>query len=114
MLSKIKQARDRIERLRLALVNPAPEQIAIALPGLEEAARCLAAVEQEIREGTCAPYEVRRELKLLKTDLRISTRLIEHGVTFCRRWAKTLGAGPAYTQTGQASPAQREGTQWEF
>lgn len=110
MHSRIKQARERIEALRLALVSPEPEDIGAALPGLEEAAHCLAAVEQEIREGFPAPYAVRRELKLLKNDLRISARLIDHGVNFCRGWARMLGAGPAYTQTGGSAPARLEGT----
>lgn len=92
--------------LRLALLSPAPEDIGAALPGLEEAVRCLATVEQDVREGACAPYEVRRELNLLKNELRISARLIEHGVAFCQGWAKMLGAGPAYTQTGHQAPSQ--------
>jgi hypothetical protein len=110
MRSKIKEARDRVEALRVALVSPTAEDIAKALPGLDEAARCLETVEQEVREGGCAPYEVRRELKLLKNDLRISARLIEHGIAFCRGWAKMAGAGPAYTQAGQSAPFQSEGT----
>ena len=108
--SKIKQARDKVEALRLALVSPEPEEIAVALPGLEEAALCLAAVEQEIREGHGANQEVRSELKLLRNDLRISARLIEHGMTFCQGWAKMLGASPAYTQAGHTAPQPSEGT----
>lgn len=110
MRLKLKQARDRIESLRQALVSPEPEAIGAALPGLEEAVACLAAVEQEIRDGSHPPSEVQRELKLLKNDLRISARLIDHGVNFCRGWARMLGTGPAYTQTGLAAPAQLEGT----
>jgi hypothetical protein len=110
MRSRIKEARDRIESLRRALISPEPEAIGAALPELEEAVRCLAAVEQEIREGFPASYEVHRELKLLKNDLRISARLIEHGVNFCRGWARMLGAGPAYMQTGLAAPARLGGT----
>lgn len=105
MRLRVKQARRRIEALRLALLSPGPEAIAAALPGIEEAALCLHAVEQEIRQGTGAPYEVRRDLQLLKNDLRIIARLIDHGVAFCQGWAKMLGAGPAYTQSGQAVPS---------
>ena len=116
MRSKLKQARDRVELLRLALVSPEPEDISAALPGLDEAVHCLAAVEQEIREGSPAfyevPYEVRRELTLLRNDLQISARLIERGVEFWRVWAKMLGAGPGYTQTGLTAPAHAEGTVW--
>ena len=112
MRSKLKLARDRVESLRLALVSPEPEDISAALPGLEEAVHCLAAVEREIREGSVAPFEVRREIKLLKNDLQISARLIERGVEFWRVWAKMLGAGPGYTQTGLTAPAHAEGTVW--
>ena len=110
MRSKLKQARDRVEALRLALLSPEPAEIAMALPGLEDAARCLAIVEQEVRKGAFIPYEIRRELKLLQNDLHISARLIEHGMAFSEGWAKMLGAGPAYTQAGQSAPAPLEGT----
>ena len=110
MRSRIKEALDRIESLRLALVSLAPETIGAALPGLEDAALCLGSVEQELREGACAPYEVRRELKLLKNDLRIVGRLIEHGVAFCQGWAKMIGAGPGYTQMGGRARPHSEGT----
>ena len=56
-----------------------------------------------------AADEVRRELKLLKNDLRISARLIEQGMTFCRAWAKLLGTGPAYTQSGRQEPSPSQG-----
>jgi hypothetical protein len=110
MLLRIKQARDRIEALRLALVGPLPEGILEALPGLDEAVRCLETVEHEVRLGVCAPYEVRRELKLLKNDLRSNARLIAHGVEFCRGWAGMLGAGPAYTPEGHAAPQEQLAT----
>jgi hypothetical protein len=108
--SKVKQAREKIEALRLALVSPTPAEIGEVLPGLEEAVRCLEIVEREVREGKDAPYEVRRELKMLKNDLRISGRLIEQGMAFCQGWAKMLGAGPSYTQTGRAATPSSEGT----
>jgi hypothetical protein len=111
MLSKTKQARDRIERLRLALLSPSPEEIGAALPGLEEAALFLQTVEQELRDGVPAPREVRQELKMLRNDLRISAKLIEHGMAFCHGWARMLGAGPAYTQEGQPqTPVESGGT----
>jgi len=110
MRSKVKQARDRIEVLRQALVSPLAEDMGAALPGLEEAARFLAGIERELREGACPPQEVHRELKLLKNELRISARLIEHGMAFCQGWAKMLGAGPAYTRAGHAAPTATEGT----
>lgn len=110
MHSNVKQARAKIEALRLALTSPSPEEMAAALPGLEEAACCLATVEQELREGAPAPFEIRRELHFLKNDLRIIARLIEHGMAFCRGWAKLLGAGQSYTHAGEAAPGAVEGT----
>jgi hypothetical protein len=113
MRSKIKRARDRIEALRVALLSPAVEQIAAALPGLEEAALCLQTVEQEVREGAAVanlvPYEIRRELTLLKNDLRIIAPLIGHGVAFSNAWAKMLGAGPTYTPSGEPSAPEQLG-----
>lgn len=106
MLLRIKQARERIEVLRLALLGSSPEEILAALPGLEEAVRCLDTVEHELRQGGCAPYEVRRALKLFKNEVRVNTRLIAHGIEFCRGWAKLLGAGPTYTQAGHAAAAE--------
>jgi len=99
-----------MEALRLALAGSLPEEIVRALPGLEEAVGWLETVEQEVREGTCAPYEVRRELKLFKNDLRINARLIAHGVEFCRSWAKMIGASPAYTPAGHAAPPEQLAT----
>ncbi len=109
MLSRAKQARDRIERLRLALLSPEPEEICAALPGLEEAAACLQEVEQELRGGADASAAVHRELKMLKSDLRISVRLVEQGMAFCQAWAKMLGSGPAYTQTGRPTALTESG-----
>jgi len=109
MRSKIKEARAGVEALRLALLSPLPEDIGAALPRLEAAACCLGIVEQELRASSGAADEVRRELKLLKNDLRISARLIEQGMTFCRAWAKLLGTGPAYTQSGRQEPSPSQG-----
>jgi hypothetical protein len=106
MRLRIKEARERIEALRIALTGSSPAEIGAALPGLEEAVRCLETVEQDLREGACAPYEVRRELKLLKSDLHLNARLIDQGVAFCQGWAKLLGAGAAYTQDGQSAPSE--------
>jgi hypothetical protein len=104
MLSKIKLARARLTALRLALQSPSAEDIGAALPGLEEAVSCLEAVERDIQEGGSAAFEVRRELVLLKNELRISGRLIEHGVAFCQGWARLLGTGPSYTCDGHTAP----------
>jgi hypothetical protein len=110
MLLRIKQARERVEALRLALLGSSPEEIVAAMPGLEEAVRCLETVEHEIRQGSCAPYEVRREVQSFKNELRINARLIEQGIEFCRRWAGVLGAGPAYTPEGYSAPSERLAT----
>jgi hypothetical protein len=101
--SKIKQARGRIEALRLALLSPDPAAIAAALPALEEATLCLQFAEEHLR-NEIDTRQIRRDLQLLKNDLRIVSRLVANGVAFCRGWARMLGAGPAYTQTGQPAP----------
>jgi len=101
MPSRIKRARALIDALRVALLSPYPEDIGEALAGIEEAARCLETEGQELREGTRPPCEARRELKLLKNDLRICARLVEHGLAFCNGM---LGASPVYTSAGQAAP----------
>jgi hypothetical protein len=107
MLSKVKQARKQVEALRLALLSPAAEDLSQALPALEEAARGLMELERECGEGTKA---IRRELVLLKRDLRIIARLIDQGMAFCRGWAKLLGVGPGYTPGGHAVVSPLEGT----
>ncbi len=110
MRSKIKEARTRVERLRVALLSSTSDEMGAALPGLDEAARCIALVEEEMRGGARVSDEIRREVKLLKNDLRISGRLIEQGMAFCQSWAKMLGAGPGYTRAGYGAPVERERT----
>jgi hypothetical protein len=110
MLLRIKQARERVDGLRLALLGSSPEEILQALPGLEEAVLYLETVERELRRGGCAPYEVRRELRLFRNDLRMNARLIAQGIEFCRGWARMLGAGPAYTQAGCSAPPEQLAT----
>ncbi len=106
MLAAIKQARERVQALRLALEGPSAEEIGAALPGLQEAVHDLETLEQELRAGRAASYDGRREVQFLKNDLRTAGRLIEHGVAFCQGWARLLGAGPSYTSSGQpAEPA---------
>jgi hypothetical protein len=101
MLAAMKQARERVQALRVALEGPSAEEIGAALPGIQEAMNCLETVEQEFRAGRCASYDVRRELQLLKNDLKVSGRLIEHGVAFCQGWARLLGTGPSYSHAGR-------------
>lgn len=103
MRERIQEARGRIEALRHALTGSSPGEIVAALPGLEEALRCLETVERDVRDGACAPNEVRRELWLLKNDLRLNARLVDQGVAFCQGWSKLLGTGPTYNQAGRSA-----------
>lgn len=106
MLAAVKQARENVRSLRMALEGPSAEEIGAALPGLQEAVNHMETLEQEIRAGRLAPHDVRRELQFLKSDLKVTGRLIEHGVAFCQGWSRLLGAGPSYTYSGQeAEPA---------
>ena len=103
MPSRTHNARRQVEALRLALLTPSPEEVWLCLPGLEEAVRCLTATEQE------SPNTA--ELRALKSDLRIVTRLIEHGAALHQGWARLLGAVTAgYTATGDAAPVAAFGS----
>lgn len=106
MLSRIKQARKRIEGLRIALLGLTslglnPAEIDAALPGLQDASDCLRLAEQELRQGAIPSHAAVVELKLLKNDLRVNARLIVQGRAFCAQWARMLGAGPSYTAQGE-------------
>jgi hypothetical protein len=103
----LQRARAQIETLRRALTGPQLAEIDAALPGLEEATRCLETVEREIREGCSVRDDVHRELKLLKKDLRISARLIGQGLAFCQGWANIIAGGSSYTQAGETAPLDR-------
>ena len=84
----------------MALLSPSPEEIERCLPALEEAVRCLAGAEQELEHPGLGG-----ELNALKNELRIVSRLIEHGAAFYQGWAKLLGAATAgYMPTGEAAP----------
>jgi hypothetical protein len=107
MLSNIELARAKINALRLALTGAGPEEMAAALTAGEDAARYLEMAEQDLRDGVGVPDRTRRELKLLKSDLRISARLTEHGLAFCRGWANLIGAGSSYTPAGKTAPNER-------
>jgi len=105
VLTSIKQVRERVQDLRAALEGPSAEEIGAALLGLKEGLCHLETLEHELRKGA-ASFDVRRELQLLKNDLKIAARLIEQGVAFCQGWARLLGSGPSYTSSGQpAEPA---------
>jgi hypothetical protein len=99
--SNIQRVRQRLEALRLALLGPRPEDIDAALPDLEEAVHLLQT--SELGQS----HEVRRELTLLKNDLQIVARLVEHGAAFCQSWAKMLAGCPLYTQAGQSAAVEQ-------
>ena len=111
MPSAINNARKHVEALRLALLTPSPEQIVRCLPGLEEAARCLAATERELPRAGPERLELPAELRALKNDLRAVNRLIERGAAYHQGWAKLLGlAAAGYTPTGDAAPIAASGS----
>ena len=105
MPSRISKARRHVEALRAALLCPGPEEIERCLPGLEEAARSLAAAETELSASGAARPILARELRALSHELKLASRLIEHGAAFHSGWAKLLGAAAAgYMPTGEAAP----------
>ncbi len=129
-LAAINDARASVAALRAALKKPSPDQLVACLPALSEAGGRLRAVEIELLRNTgttkpdgsffsengcqSAPEQLRgsppdsgeiaRALKSLKSDLRAAAKLIEHGATFYRGWARLLGAAAAgYTPSGEAA-----------
>ena len=106
-ISHVRHVRSKVEALRAALLTPNPQQISDALPGLEEAAVSLHALEAEVRANAATPADLRHQLKDLKNDLRTVAALVEHGATFYQGWAKMLAiAAAGYTPKGEAAPLE--------
>jgi hypothetical protein len=110
----IRDARACIAALHSALLSPAlsPDDLFACVPGLSEAASRLAAVERELVTQPAVPIDIARDLKSLKSELRATAKLIEHGAEFHRGWARLLGsaAGLGYTSSGDAAPLNARGT----
>ena len=98
----IDRARKHVEELRIALLTPSADEVIAALPGLDEAVRCLTAASED--RPARADLEKPKLLKL-KNELRTVARLIEHGAALNQGWANLLGAAAAgYTPAGQPAP----------
>jgi hypothetical protein len=110
MRSNLRTARVRNEELRQALVAPAPDEIERCLPGLAEAAASLGWVERRLGAESAEPG-LSQDLEALQKELRMVSRLIEHGAAFYQGWAKLLGSATGgYTAAGEASPLTAAGT----
>jgi hypothetical protein len=103
MRSKLNTARNHVASLRQALLSPSPDEIERCLPGLAEAAACLGQMELTLRSESPDPA-LAAELKTLKLDLKMISRMIEHSAAFYRGWASLLGAASGgYSATGRAA-----------
>jgi hypothetical protein len=96
MHSNIHNAQEQIAALRDALVKGGPAEIEQCLPGLEAAARVL-------RNSEPAPG-TRADLEGLRNELSRAARLIQHGESLWRGWARILGSAAGYTAGGEPAP----------
>lgn len=116
MLSRVQEARRRMDALRSALLSPAPEPIEQALPPVEEAIALLEDVRAELRSARPAPQvrrELRAELRALGEGLWLIQRLAVEGARFSENWARLLGVlARGYTSSGEAAPLVPE-SQWK-
>ena len=98
MRTEVSRIRQHVAVLRSALMSPSPDEIEKCLPALAEAAGCLSSVTRE-------QTNLHPELIALRQDLRLVSKLIEHGAAFYDGWAKLLGAAiGGYTPSGEAAP----------
>ncbi len=102
ILSVLKQVRETVELLRLALLDPSPDGIFLAIPGLQQAEASLAELQAQLRQPAIEVDEVHIQLRGLKNDLRIAARLLRHGIAFCRGWANLCQPGSFDSQPGSA------------
>ncbi len=134
-LATINDVRASLAALRAALKKPSPDQLLACLPALSEAAARLSGIEAELLEGNRAAardgrsgekspnsgqfsassppdsVKIARALKALKSDLRATVNLIEHGAAFYRGWARLLAAAASgYTPSGEAAPLAAPGS----
>jgi hypothetical protein len=99
MPSAVNLARQEIERLRLALLQAAPQPMELSIVALE------AAIEgMRLLDARHVP-ELKNELVALRADLARVSRLIESGAALHEGWAKVVGAAlGGYTPSGSAAP----------
>jgi hypothetical protein len=110
MRSNLKTARQHVAALRQALLAPSPEEIERCLPGLAEAATCLGRSEASLRTET-ADAQFAADLKNLKLDLNMVSRMIRHSAAFYRGWAGLLGAAAGgYSPDGRPKELSVAGT----
>jgi hypothetical protein len=104
----LRNAQDRVARMRAALLTPTPEAIEQCLPGLAEAAGLLSHVQRDLAAG--GERDILSELHSLRRELSALARLIAHGAEFYRGWAALLGAATGgYMPSGEAVPVSPAG-----
>ena len=106
--STISHARRCVEGLRIALLSPSPQEMAACLPALEQAVQDLSSLQQELSAGTGGSAGLRSEVAALARELRVVTRLADHGAALNLGWARLLGGMVAgYLPTGEPAPLTR-------
>lgn len=111
MRSNLSTAQSHVQALRRALLSSSPEEIEQCLPLLSEAAGCLTTIQRELALQPDQDPGFAGELKTLKQELRVVTKLIEHGAAFWQGWARLFGAATGgYTPSGEPRPVAAVGT----
>jgi len=106
--SSLRTARNHVSPLCAALAAPTPQSIYECLPGLAEAAECLARAQTEIAQSRGGGHVF--EIYALKRELGKARKLIEQGAVFYQGWARMLGAAASgYTASGEAGPVRAAG-----
>lgn len=108
MRSDIAEIRDRVARLRAALLSPGVEAIEGCIPGLEEAAQRLTQILKDLVESSDLSAQDRLELRSplldLQQDLWRAQSLAAGGAAFWQGWGRFLGvaadADASYTAQG--------------
>jgi len=95
-LETARRARREIERVRLLLIQPAPQVLEACAEHLRAAARCMADLETALRResGLAAREALNRELNELRRDLRRVRALVEKAAQLYSGWAALMGRGP--------------------
>jgi hypothetical protein len=110
-LETARRARREIERVRLLLIQPAPQVLEACARHAHTAAQCMGALETELRSetGLLARDALNRELTGLRRDLRRVRALLENAAGLYAGWAALMGRGPEsadnYCSDG-STPAQ--------
>jgi hypothetical protein len=104
MLSQVKRARGHLAAVRAQVLSSSPEEVEQCIPELNEAIACLQGMEPGRDASLLA------ELRGLKFEIGVISRLVARSAEFYQGWAKVLAAVAAgYTVTGDPAPLTAPG-----